>query len=106
MLASLLFAKSVVVATKTTIGKVQTWENKVYKHLIGAAGYVTIAALRGEIGASMMESRIMETMLIYTRDILIGDFENKKKYMNHDIQSERGKGYKTTNEYRMKLSIT
>ena len=78
MMSSLLFGKSVVVAAKSTIEKIQRWENKVYKHLIGVAGYVTIAALRGEIGTSMMESRIMETMLIYTRETLIGSFENIK----------------------------
>ena len=42
-------------------------------------GYTTIAALRGEIGASMMESRIMETMLIFVNDTLVNNFEKIKK---------------------------
>ena len=47
METSLLFGKSVVVAAKSTIEKIQRYEHKVYKFLIGVAGYVTIAALRG-----------------------------------------------------------
>ena len=66
----------------------------------------TIAALRGKIGASRMESRIMESMLNYARETLIGDFENLKKYMNHNIQTERGELIRTANEYRMKLGIS
>ena len=63
MVTSLLFGKSVVVAAKSTIETIQRFENRVYKFLIGVAGDVTIAVLRGEIGASRMESRIMESML-------------------------------------------
>ena len=48
MVTSLLFGKSVVVAAKSTIEEVQRWENKVYKHLIGVAGYVTIHLVRGQ----------------------------------------------------------
>ena len=39
-----------VVASKYIIEKIQRWENNLYKHLIEIAGYVTIAALRREIG--------------------------------------------------------
>ena len=60
MVTSLLFGKSVLVAVKSTIEKIKR--------------YVTIAALRGEIGASRMESRIMESMLMYARETLIGNF--------------------------------
>ena len=67
MVTSLLLGKSVVMATKSTIRKIQRFENRVYKFLIGVAGYVIITALTGEIGSSRMESRIMESMLMYAR---------------------------------------
>ena len=60
MVAGLLFGKAVVVTAKSTIAKIQAIENRVWKYLLGLGGYTTVAALRGEIGASMMESRIME----------------------------------------------
>ena len=35
--------------------------------------------LRGEIGASMVKSRIMETSLGYILDVMNGEFEELKK---------------------------
>ena len=58
MVTALLFVKAVVMAAKTTIKKVQTIENRVYRYLLGVAGYVAVAALRGEVGASRMETRV------------------------------------------------
>ena len=106
MATSLLFGKAVVVAAKSTINKVQSLENRVYKYLRGLGGYVTIAAPRGEIGASRMESRIMETMLMYARDTITGNFEEVKKYMIHDIQTGKGEWVRTVNDYRMRLDIS
>ena len=39
--------------------KLQAIENRVYRYLIGAAGYTAVAALRGEVGASRVETRMM-----------------------------------------------
>ena len=102
MVTSLLFGKAVVVPAKSTIKKIQSLENRVYKNLIGVGGYVTIAALRGEIGASRMESRIMEIMLMYARYTITGNFEEVKRYMNHDIQTGKGEWVRTANDYRMR----
>ena len=46
---------------------------------MGIGGYSTIEALRGEIGASMIKSRIMETMLAYLIDTMASEFTNLKK---------------------------
>ena len=99
MVTSLLFGKAVVVAAKSTIATIQGIENRVYKYLMGLGGYTTIAALRGEIGASMMESRIMEIMLMFVRDTLASNFDNVKTYMNHDIETGKGEWIRTANEY-------
>ena len=92
MVPGLLFGKAVVVTTKTTIEKIQRIENKVWKYLLGLGGYTTVESLRGEIGASMMISRIMETMLLYVIDTLSSNFENLKMYMNDGIKKERDSG--------------
>ena len=86
----ILFGRSVVVTPKTTIQKVQRIENKVWRYLLGIGGYSTVEALRGEIGASMMKTRIMETMLLFVIDTLTGNFEDIKRYMNDTINRGRG----------------
>merc|ERR1711874_356717 len=62
-LPGILFGRAVVVTSKTAIEKLQRIENKVWRYLLGIGGYSMVEALRGEIGASMVKSRIMETML-------------------------------------------
>ena len=78
MIAALLFGKAVVATAKSTIAKIQAIENRVWKYLLGLGGYTTVEALRGEIGASMMDSRIMETMLLFVSDTLSSNFEKIK----------------------------
>ena len=60
---SISFGRAVILTSETNINKLQRIENKVWRYLLGIEGYSTIEALRGEIGASMIKSRIMETML-------------------------------------------
>ena len=85
----ILFGRAVVVTPKTTIKKVQRIENKVWRYLLGIGGYSTVESLRGEIGASMMQTRIMETMLLFIIDTLGSEFGDVKRLMNDTI--ERGK---------------
>ena len=75
MIAGLLFGKTVIVTAKSTIEKIQAIENRVWKYLLGLGGYTTVETLRGEIGASMMVSRIMETMLLFVIDTLSSNFD-------------------------------
>ena len=66
-------------------------ENKIWRYLLGIGGYSTIEALRGEIGASMIKSRIMETMLAYMIDTLASDFVNMKMMMRDTIRRKKGR---------------
>ena len=102
----ILFGRSVVVTPKSTIEKVQRIENKVWRYLLGLGGYTTVESLRGEIGTSMMLTRIMETMLLFVIDTLSSNFENMKKYMNDTIEKGRGQWINTINDYRTKLGMT
>ena len=63
-------------------------------------------SLRGEIGASMMQTRIMETMLLFVVDTLAGEFNEVKRLMNDTIDKGRGKWINTINEYRRELGLT
>ena len=70
VLPSVLFASSVVNWDKTGIGKLQTNENNVWRNILGCPGYTPISAMRGDIGASTMQIRIMKNKLKYTRYIM------------------------------------
>jgi len=74
-----------VVTPKASIKKVQRIENNVWRYLLGIGGYSIVESLRGEIGASMMQTRIMETMLLFVIDTLSGSFEDINIYMNNTV---------------------
>ena len=103
---ALLFGRAVITTTKTQIEKLQRLENKVWRCLLGIGGYSTIESLRGEIGASMVKTRIMQTMLTYVADTLSGKFKNVKNMMTDTIENEMGKWYRTVNGYRIELGIS
>ena len=103
---ALLFGRSVVTTTRTNIEKLQVIENRVWRYLLGIGGYSTVEALRGEIGASMVKSRIMETMVVYMIDTLASQFTNVKLMMEDTILKEKGRWYNAIEEYRIELGLT
>ena len=105
-LPGILFGRAVVVTSKTAIEKLQRIENKVWRYLLGIGGYSTVEALRGEIGASMVKTRIMETILVFIVDTLASDFRDIKKLMNDSIEKGKGKWFNAVDEYRQELELT
>ena len=73
---------------------------------MGIGGYSTVDALRGEMGASMVKSRIMETTLQYVRSTMNSEFNNIKEMMQDTIRIKKGRWYKNVNSYREELGIT
>ena len=72
---------------------------------MGIGGYSTVAALRGEMGSSMVRSRIMETTLQYVRSVMNGNFTNIKEMMLHTIERKTGKWYRTVKGYIEELGL-
>ena len=60
-----LYGRAVIPTTETDIKKLQRIEIRVWRYLLGIGGYSTVEGLRGEMGASSVRSRIMESMLAY-----------------------------------------
>ena len=77
-----------------------------WRYLLGIGGYAAVEALRGEIGASMVKTRIMETMLLYMVDTLASDFTDVKKMMKDTLVKGKGRWYKAIDEYRIELKLT
>jgi len=64
-----------------------------------------VTTLRGEVGASKIESRVIETVLTFTRETLQGGFEQVKSYMEHDLETGKGRWSKTVNKYRQEIGL-
>ena len=101
-----LYGRAVIPTTETDIKKLQRIENRVWRYLLGIGGYSTVESLRGEIGASSVRARIMESMLAYIINVNNGKFENIKEMMNDAIKKKKGKWYRTVNRYRQDLDLS
>ena len=105
LMAALMFGKAVITHSDKEIGKVQAIEYRVYKYLIGVGGFVTVASLRSEIGASKILTRVMETMLLFAKDIWEGEFTKIKGHMEKEIEVGKGKWIKRINTYMQTLNL-
>ena len=76
---AIMYGRTVDTTSETNITKLQRIENRIWRFLLGIGGFSTVEALRGEIGASMVKSRVMETSLGYILDVMNGEFEELKK---------------------------
>merc|ERR1711909_58793 len=105
-LPAILFGRAVVPTCATKVLSLQRLENRVWRYLLDIGGYSTVDALRGEMGASLVKSRVMETSLQYVRSTMSGDFENMKELMLDSIKTGKGKWFRLTNSYREELKMT
>ena len=69
VLPSVLYASSVMDFTKDEIEKMQVYENSVMRRMLRARSYSPVCALRGEVGASLMMTRIMKERLNYENSL-------------------------------------
>ena len=86
-----MFGKQVVTLNKNIKEKLQVIENNVYRGIIGVGPTTPVETLRGEVGASEVESRVAETILMFVRSTLQGEFEDIKSYMTHDLETGKGR---------------
>ena len=101
-----MFGRAVVPTSKSKIEAIQRKENKVWRHVLGIGGYSTVAALRGELGASLVKSRVMETTLQYVRNVMNSNFENIREMMKDTVEQKKGNWYRTVNSYVEELGIS
>ena len=84
---AIMFGKQIVILNKKIKEKLQIIENNVYRNLLGVGPKTPVETLRGEKGASEVDSRVMETVLMFAKDTLQGKFEDIKGYMTHDLET-------------------
>merc|ERR1711888_492281 len=95
-----------VPTSKTLTENLHKRENMVWRHILGIGGYSAVASLRGEVGSSLMKTRIMDSNLQYVRAVLNGKFGNVKEMMEDTIKRQKGMWYVTINSYLKELGIT
>merc|ERR1711913_141445 len=94
---AILFGRAIVPTCASRIEGLQRLENRVWRYLMDIGGYSIIDALRGEMGASLVKSRVMETMLLYVIDTMNSKFDNIKEMILDTISNERGHWYNSIN---------
>ena len=70
------------------IKKLQTIENRVYRGILGAIYNTPKSVMKGEIGSSLMETRIIESRLTLVRSII----ESENKLVKDILGKVRGIG--------------
>merc|ERR1712121_113003 len=105
-LPAILYGRAILPTPKYIEKELQEDENRVWKHVLGVGGYSTVAALRGEIGSSLMRTRIMNNALQYVRSALSGNFPKIKEMVEDIIKRKRGKWFKIADAYIEELKIT
>ena len=63
VLPSILYASAIIDFKKGEVDKMQVMENSVMRRILRARSYSPICALRGEVGASLMYTRIIKARL-------------------------------------------
>merc|ERR1712033_76390 len=102
----ILYGRAVVPTSKTLAENLQRKENMVWRHILGIGGYSAVASLRGEVGSSLMKTRIMDSNLQYVRDVMSGKFGNVNEMMEDTIKKKKGIWYVTVSSYLEELGIT
>ena len=81
IIPKLLHGTGVMTFSAKEIGELQREENAAYRRILDVRRNTPTSALRGEIGSSLMVTRIMETKILFTRSILKGSNKLTKQVL-------------------------
>lgn len=105
VLPTILYAINIMNIREIDIEKLQVIENGVYRKILGAPKYAANSTLRGEIGASKMKSRVIESRLQYIRSI--GERENELlKRVLEDQLDKTGLWTRKTKEWMEYIGVS
>ena len=99
VMPSVLMGIGVISLREEEIKKLQTLENGVYRQLLGGRRSTPIAILRGEAGASMVRTRVIQSWMILVKSIQEGENTLLKQVLGKIIDSGKGSWYLTFCRY-------
>ena len=87
------------------INKLQKVEYRVYRQLLGAEGYAPLAVMRGEVGASLVRTRVISSRIMLVKGIIDGDNGLVKEVLGKVRNLGSFKWNKTLNRFLMEVGI-
>ena len=106
IIPKLLHGTGVMTFNAKEIGELQIQENAAYRRILNVRRRNTpISALRGEIGSSLMVTRIMESKILFTKSILKGSNKLTKQVLNVSRSEKNNLYNKTLNAYLKKFNM-
>merc|ERR1712105_464708 len=106
-MGSILMGNKVINLNLSQERELQTIENGVYRKILGG-GPAVLETMRGDIGASLMESRLMETKILFVKSIIEGNNELMKeiiKKMRRDEDNAKKKNEEKEKIYKEKEKL-
>ena len=105
VLPSVLYGTNVITLTENESKKLQVIENGVYRKILGAPKYAANCTLRGDVGASLMMTRVISGRLQYIRSIMQGNNELLQEVIRQMLDEKKKKWMKTTELYLEKVGL-
>ena len=105
IIPKLLHGTGVMTFSAKEIGELQREENAAYRRILDVRRNTPTSALRGEIGSSLMVTRIMETKILFTRSILKGSNKLTKQVLKVSRKEKNNIFNTTLKGYLKKLNI-
>ena len=93
VLPSVLYGVGLINMDEAQTSKIQSSENGVYRKILGARESTVVEVLRGEIGATAMETRYVEARLMMAKSI----YESKNEWMKEILIKVRESAGNTWN---------
>ena len=93
VIPTIMYGAGLYNMNKMEIAKLQTKEYDCYRTILGAKKSDAVAAIRGEIGSSLIETRLIESRLLFVRSILNGN-NNLVKDILHRTRNDRQNPWK------------
>ena len=106
VLSSVLHGLEVMSFNKDFIKQLQTIENGVFRKIFTARDHTPNTVLRGEIGSSLMETRFIQTKLLFVNNILEGENELIKQILYNTIEDNKNTWKRKFKDYLRDLNIS
>lgn len=100
-LPAILYGLDIMKLNTKDIDKLQVIENNVYRKILRAASYTPTGTLRGEIGSSLMKTRLYKGKLLYYRGI----FNRNNELLKEIVKNENCKLSKEINMILQEIGI-
>ena len=104
-LPHILMGNQVVVFNQEEVESLQVIENGVYRKILGGTRDTVLETLRGEIGSSLMSSRIMENKILFMKNMQEGENELMKEIVRNMKEDKDNKWMSGVDKYLRKLGM-